>query len=160
MLLFDFLFGEGQAIGYIKKGLEQALRPAEIIESLSTAGLTIRPDLANRVIEYLGTTILPDIQYIKQLQQFAQPNLTRIPLALTKTLRNFTYEVSVQGIEKATREISTRTINISTNTILTKQQAVDIATELSTGETKSGGLESGAGKVTAIYQNPAGLVLP
>jgi hypothetical protein len=35
-----------------------------------------------------------------------------------------------------------------------------MATDLATGDTKSGGLESGAGKVVEVVQNPAGLVIP
>jgi hypothetical protein len=158
--LFNFLFNEGEALGFIKKGIAEGLGTEEILGALAKGGLSIRPELATNVIEYLGKTILPDLDYIKRLQYFAQPNLARIPIALTKTLRNFSYQVSVQGFTKATGELETHNISISTNTLLTKQQAIDMATELAVGESKSGGLESGAGVVTSITQNPAGLVLP
>lgn len=160
MALFDFLYGEGQALGYIKKGLDLGKTTSEIIESLNVAGQLIRPDLATKVIEYLGTTILPDVKYIKQLQNFAQPNITRIPIAATKLLRNFSYSLTAQGINKATGEIVSQNISISTNTLLSKQQAMDMAADLAIGETKSGGLESAAVSVNGITQNPAGLVAP
>lgn len=158
--LFDFLFGEGQALGYIKKGLAEGLGSEEIISALQAGGVSIRPELATNVIEYLGKTILPDLDYIKRLQYFATPNLARIPLSLTKTLRNFSYQVSVQGFNTSTGELQTKQISVSSNVLLTKQQALDIAGEFATSETPSGGLESAAATVTGITQNPAGLVQP
>jgi hypothetical protein len=160
MAVFDFLFGEGRALAFIVKGVEAGMKVAEIAEKLSLGGIITRLGTVEKVAGYLENVILPGKQYIKQLQLNNLPNLLRIPLALTSMKRNFAYEVNVTGFSASTGEIEARTIVVSTNELLTKQQAIDIADELSIGDTKSGGLTGGAGEVTSIMQNPAGLVEP
>ena len=160
MALFDFLFGEGQALAYIIEGVEKGLGLEEIKSALDLGGIFTRANIVEQVYGYLQNAVLPAKQYVKQLQLNNLPNIARIPLSLTPQIRNFAYTVLVQGISASTGEIIERQITISTNQLLTKQQAIDLADELSQGETKSGGLESGAGEVTSISQNSAGLVMP
>ena len=158
--LFDFLYGEGEALPYIIKGVANGLGLEEITTAIETGGLSIAHAKIGQVFNYLNTVIRPADEYIKFLQQFNYPNLARIPLSVTKLLRNFSYQGEMQGIDVSTGEIVTRNISISTNTLLTKQQAGDIMGQYATADTKSGGLGSAAIKVTSIRQNPAGLVMP
>jgi len=155
---FDFLYGEGQALAYIIEAVEKDLGLEETITAITTGGLSVSAEKITNVYNYLQNVVRPADEYVKYLQQFATPNLVRIPVAVTKLLRNFTYKGAAQGINSATGEIITKKMSISTNTLLTKQQAADIMSQYATGGDKSGGFESAAVTVTSIQQNPAGLV--
>jgi len=157
---FDFLYGEGQALAFIKQGFEKGLGVGEIKEFLETGGLKIGGEKVEKVFDYLSEVIKPSKEYIKGLPLNSTPNLTRIPLSLTKQLRNFSYQVEVQGFHRVTGKIITIPIWISSDQLLTKQQAIDQADELSTQVGDRYGLESGAGTVVGITQNVGGLVLP
>jgi len=157
---FGFLYGEGQALAYIIEAVGKGLGLEETISAISSGGLSIASSKVEQVYNYLQNVVRPADEYIKYLQQFNYPNITRIPVAATKLLRNFSYQGQVQGISKLTGEIETRYMSLSTNALLTKQQAADIMGERAEGETGSGGLESAAVDITGIRQNPGGLVMP
>jgi hypothetical protein len=160
MALFDFLYGEGEAVSFIKAFIAGGAEPPEILAALDNLGLTIRKELAQNVIDYLGKTILPDTQYIKQLQNYALPNITRIPVNVSRQARNFNYNVTFTGFKTGAQNISTSGVTVSTNVLLTKQQAMDIAASMVEGQFKSGDFETASPVSVTITQNPAGLVQP
>jgi hypothetical protein len=158
MALFDFLKGEGQAIVYIKSAIQHEIPVETLIETLQMKGLKIRESLTRQVYDYLGTTIRSDTQYIKFLQLNALPNVARIPVALTQTLRNYSYQGVAQGFLRGTNIIVSKPLSISTNVLLTKQEAADLIAEIATGPGADYDLESAVVDITGIFQNPMGLV--
>lgn len=156
--LFDFLYGEGQALAFISKGVALGQSLEEVSTELAKGGLLITAPKVEQVYNYLNNVVLPSQQYVKQLQLNAQPNLIRLPLSLTPTLRNFSYHLQLDGVDIHTGVQVTKYMTISTNTLLSKQQAIDIGGELATDDTESGGLVAANISVIHISQNSAGLV--
>lgn len=154
----DIIKGEGPAIAFIRSLVETAASANEILEKLSLEGIGIRRATGLGVIRYLRETAQPARKYISSLTLNALPNPLRLPKSLTTTLRNFTYVTQLEGFSSKTGQLEQRTINVSSNALLTKQQALDVAEQYATGSFQSGGLDSASGTVTDIFQNQAGLV--
>lgn len=156
----DLIAGEGETVMFIKSLVDTTLSAGSILSKLSDAGLGIRRQTGLQVINYLRNTVAPSRSYVSYLTLNSLPSISRIPASLTDQLRNFTYHVVLSGFSSLTGELVTSNVNIKTNNLLTKQQALDLAIAIGESDSKSGGLNGASGQVTGITQNSAGLVTP
>lgn len=156
----DLIKGEGLAVTFIRSLVNTTASAGSILRELSNAGIGIRRQTGLQVISYLRNTVAPATDYIKFVNLNSYPTISRLPQSLTKQLRNFAYNTVLTGINTLTGELSTRNITVSSNQLLTKQQALDTAAAMAESENQSGGLEGASGSVVSIFQNSAGLVAP
>jgi hypothetical protein len=157
--LFDFLYGEGQALAFIKQGIKESLGFPVILESLEKGGIFIREELAQKVFTHLTEAKRVDETYVKYLQQFATPDITRLPLAVTEQTRNFNYRIQYQGLN-AFGEFVNDEMVINSNVLLTKQQAEDMAADKIESMAEKYKVTSAAVKVVGITQRAGGLFPP
>jgi hypothetical protein len=156
--IIDFIKGEGAAIGFIKSALEAGKKATETLDALREAGLGIRAQTFYAAYNYLAGPVAEGKKYISNVTLNALPSIDRLPKSITTTLRNFTYSTLVRGFDANTGEIVEKNVNISTNTLLTKQQAIDAAVSLVEDNSGRYGLEGASASVTDVVQNSAGLV--
>lgn len=155
--MWDLLKGEGAAIPFIVRGVGEGMSSEDILNDLDQGGIFIRPEIAGKMIDYLQGAVLTGDAYTKQLQMNSLPNVLRLPLTLTDRVKNFFYFTQVEGFNRSTGALEKRDITIASDTLLTKQQALDKASEYAMGVEDSGGLTGAAGKVLSIKQNSAGI---
>lgn len=158
--ILDLIKGEGLAVMFIKGLAETALSSTEILSQLRANGLGIRTQTGYNVINYFRNTVQPAGQYTKYLNLNSYPTIARLPLSATSQLRNFSYWIKLTGFDKNSGELSSSNIRVSSNNLLTKQQALDIAVAQAAGGGSGNSLDGASGQVTDIYQNSSGLVSP
>lgn len=154
----DLIKGEGVAIGFIRSAFEQGLSASETLTALRESGKGLRTQTFYQIYNYYAEQTAPARSYFSNITLNAYPNINRIPESLTKQLRNFAYYTKVTGIDVNTGEIVTKDITVSTNELLTKQQAADLAVAISEKSGNRYGLEGASAKVTDVTKNQAGLV--
>jgi len=155
--VLGILKGSGSAIQLIKSLMTAGVPAEDVLSQVRAAGYDIIPSTANLAINYLKNAVLPANQLVASLDADVLPNLASIPLSLTKSLRNFSYLVKLTGNSMYGGQLEDRYISVSTNSLLTKEQAIDAAVSMSSQATKSGGLNNSTGEVQSISQNTAGL---
>lgn len=156
--ILDILKSENPAVQLIQSLVTSTLPASTILQQVRDNGLGIRTQTAYQVINYLRDVTIPSRSYISSVNLNAYPTISRLPLSLTKQLRNFAYEVKLTGFSNLSGQLQDKYITISTNQLLTKQQAIDAATGLAATTTQSGSLNGASGQVTGVTQNIAGLV--
>lgn len=153
----DIIKGEGPAIAFIRSAIETAKSATEILEDLSKSGIGIRRQTGLQVIKYLRDEVVPVRKYIDNLGLSKLPTIDRLPKSITTQLRNFAYHTVMEGFSTLTGEKTTRNITVSSNQLLTKEQALDYAVSIAESENQSGGLDGATGRVTDVFQNSGGL---
>lgn len=153
----DILPGEGWIIAFVKEAVAKGIGLEELQSTLAAAEKTVRLEAVTSAYNYLNTVVRPDLEYIKFLQQFAQPNLLRVPVNPVGQTRNFAYIIERQGINRLSGEIDTQMVQFEFNTLISKQEALDRSAEIQIPGAESDTLESYAATVTGIFQNPSGL---
>lgn len=146
-------------LGAIERGVKAGQSGESILNGLKEIGEGIRRTdffAAVNAVKGLETTSRP---YIKSLTLNATPNIARIPKSLTKMLTNFSYKVELTGFDPDTEELNTIFVNVISQKVLTKQQAIDQAVEYTESNPERYAIEGASGKVTDIFQNVAGLTL-
>lgn len=154
----DLIKGEGLAVQFIKSVINTDRSASSILQELSDNGIGIRRQTGLQVINYLRNTALPASNYIDNLTLNSLPSIQRLAKSTTKQLRNFAYKVQLTGFDKFSNQLTKRNVTVSTNQLLTKQQALDIATALGESESQSGGITGSSGQVIEVTQNSDGLV--
>jgi hypothetical protein len=147
-------------LAFVVEKLNEGLSGSAILRGLQEIGEGIRRQNFFQGLSYLAKEAVEPRKYISALTLNAYPTITRLPQSLSKQLRNFSYRTVVSGFDVMTGELKTLNISVSSNTLLTKQQALDIAGAMAEQQGGRYGLESAAGTVTDIFQNSGGLVTP
>lgn len=155
--ILNILKGSGSAIQLLKSLVKPGMTASDLLDQVNAAGYNLLPSTGNLVINYLTRAVIPANANLKDLQGNVLPNLASIPQGLTKSLRNFSYLVKVTGQSQFGGHFEDRYISISTNSLITKEQAIDAANSMAQENTKSGGINGASGEVQSISQNPAGL---
>jgi len=155
----DLIKGEGQVIGYIKEAIEAGKKATETLESLRASGLGIRSQTFYQVYNYFTGPVAEAKSYISNVNLNSLPSIARLPLSATKQLRNFSYHAQVEVVDSFTGEKSTKHLTVSTNNLLTKQQAIDeIANRVEGNEGGRYPYDFSGAQITDVFANSAGLV--
>lgn len=156
--LLDFVKGEGAAVSFIRGALEVGQSFTEALEAFRSAGGKIRTQTFNQVYNYFTGPVAQTRSYISYLGLNNLPTVNRLPKSLTNMTRNFLYEMKVEVINTETGEKSFKSYNVASDTLLSKQQAID---EISGRiEANPGGrypFEFSQAQVTNVFQNGAGI---
>lgn len=153
----DLIKGEGPAVTFIKSLVNTDRSAASILSALRDNGLGIRTQTGYQVINYLRDTFLPSQEYIKSTPADQILNIARIPKSVTKLLRNFSYQLSFTGISRLTGETLTNYLTVSSNQLLTKQQAIDAAYGMLSNAEFYEALDNGELNVDEVIQNNDGI---
>lgn len=156
--LLDFIKGEGAVVSFIRSAVETGKKATETLNAFREAAGKIRTEVFYKTFNYFAGPVAAARNYISNIGLNNLPNIERLPESLTKTLKNFSYELKVEVISNETGEAETRALNISSNTLLTKQQAIDeIAGVIEANPNGRYNYSFSAAKVTNVYKNVAGL---
>lgn len=158
--ILDLIKGEGQAINFIRSAASIGKGATETLAALREAGLGIRTQTFYEAFNYFLGPVDTGRKYISNVTLNAYPTIDRLPKSLTRTLRNFTYVTVVRGFDVNTGEVVEKNVTVSTNTLLTKQQAIDAAVGMVEGASERYGIEGAGAQVTDVFQNSGGLVTP
>lgn len=158
--ILSLLPGEWTAFSFISSLAKEDISSSEILARVAANGLTIRQNTGLNIINYLRNNTIPATKYLNSLNMNVLPSIARIPQSITTQLRNFAYTVSINGVSQFTGEQLEKFITVSTNSLLSKQQALDTALTMASNATQSGGLIPDSGSVVSIQQNSAGLIAP
>lgn len=156
--ILGILKGSGPALQLVRSLLKTGTPASDVLDQVRAAGYNVIPQTLNQAIDYLTQVVTPADLALSSLGDSVLPNLASIPLTLTKTLRNFSYRVKVTGRSQFTNQLQDQYISISTNSLLTKEQAVDAAQSMVLGSANYGGMLGASGEVESIAQNSSGLV--
>lgn len=156
--LLDLIKGEGAVVSFVRSAVETGKAALETLETLRNAGLKIRTQTFYQVYNYFTGPVTTARNYISNIGLNNLPNIARLPESITKLPKNFYYELKIEVVSGETGEKQNVNLNISSNTLLSKQQAIDeIADRI---DTNSGGRYpytfSGA-QVVNIFKNSAGI---
>lgn len=148
-------FKEGATL--LQEFLKQGIEYSEALSRINELGVSLIPEVSDKVFEYTVKSVIPQTKEILELPGHYLPNIASIPSSLTKLLRNFSYQVKLRGESQYGGQLEDRYISISSNKLLTKNEALEAAFGLAQENTKSGGINGATGEITSISQNAAGL---
>lgn len=154
----DLIDANGEVVMFIKSLINTPASAASILNSLRAGGLGIRTQTGYQLINYLRETLVPASSYIQTLGADKLPNVNKLATSVTNQLRNFAYVVKFTGKNTITGETTDNYITVSTNALLSKQQAIDTATAYAEGSGQSGNFEVDTAEVATVTVNRAGIV--
>lgn len=124
----------------IQKGVRAGLASRAIAGTLQKAGLGIRRSTLLKIMRKERSLVQHGLNMrFLPLKRF--PNPLKLPTALTKLRRAYSYTVKVFGTNMGTGEPRTQQVTVSSSKLLTRQQAEDIAMDYGRGQYDSGQME-------------------
>lgn len=156
--ILGILKGSGPAIQFIKSLMLSGVPADDVLAKVRASGYDIIPSTANLVINYLSRSVIPANLTLQNLPVDVLPTISSIPLSLTKTLRNFSYLVKVTGESAFGGPDIEQYVTVSTNSLLTQEQAIDVATGIVEGGSRYPSVNNASGEVQSISQNAGGLL--
>ena len=154
----SLLPGEGLAVRTIRTLISLNTPADQILTRVQNLGLAIRPNVGQQVLTYLSNNYALNKSYVNNLASDVFPDINRIGLSLGKQLKQFSYTVQVTGIDRYSNQPRTQHIQVISDQLLTKQQAIDTAVDMGLQDTTSGNLNEAEGEVTNITQSSTGSV--
>lgn len=116
----------GKIYPIVKRGVREGLSIERIGSAVRGGGYSIANDkLRSLVSRERG--IREYFNNLRNINLDKKPDITRIPEALDRIQRRYSYQLEVRGVNLRTGAIETRNITISTNDLLTRREAIDDA---------------------------------
>jgi len=159
-MAFDLGKLPGIVMGFIERGVKAGESAGATLAKLQEQGLGFRhTDFLTAFARVAGREQATQnyIQYIG-LNNF--PTIGRLPMSVTKTLRNFAYLISYDNPGALSEKDKILYVGVSSNTLLTKQQAIDAAQSRLESESSRTEGDIGTMRVDSITQNVGGLIYP
>ena len=148
----------GEAFTFLQEAYEAGKGFTESLNALRAGGLGIAEANARTIYDYLSGPLYESNKYISNLGLESLPTIGKLAPSITPTLRNFSYTVKFNGTTTATNERAEQYITVSTNTLLTKQEAIDTAAAYMSNADIYGLDELDEGEVVDVLQNSEGLL--
>jgi len=158
--IIDLIASDSPVIQFIKAIVGTPASARSILSQARAAGHSIANSTGLQVINYLRANPLTPLQYIQSLANDKLPNLQNIKPSLTNMLSNFYYEVLFTGTDATTGEPSKQYIGIRSNSLLTKQQAIDFAVNIMEDNPAGYSIIEYEPEVTDIKSNKDGITNP
>ena len=153
------MFPEGlEPLEFIKEAFELGKSATEALETISNAGMSVSSDMISQVYSYLSGPLNIGREYAQNLGLESIPVVNKLATSLTDLTRNFSYLIEFKSEPSDTGESESRYITVSTNTLLTKQEALDTAVSLAGKYPSTFTPTAEVGNVVDILQNSAGLL--
>jgi len=159
-MAFDLGKLPGIVMGFIERGVKAGESAGVTLGKLQEQGLGFRrQDFLTAFARVAGREQVTQnyIQYVG-LNNF--PTISRLPMSVTRTLRNFSYLLSYDNPNAISEKDKKLFVGISSNTLLTKQQAIDEAQSRLESESSRTEGDIGTMHVDSITQNVGGLIYP
>lgn len=156
----DLISSEAPIVSFIRGLINTPASARAILSQARSAGHSIGNATGLQVINYLRSEVQSPLSYVQNLANDKLPNLNNIGKSLTKQLRNFAYVVELNGVDALTGEGTTRHVTVSTNKLLTKQEAIDFAVNIVEDQPQGYNIVEFDSDVVNINQNAAGLIQP
>ena len=157
--LVDLLLAgvERAATPFIEALSASELSGNEILSTLKDYGIGIRRTNGLELIRQFRNinSVKP---YIDGLRLDRLPNPERLAESATNILRNYSYKVSLDGTHAVTGEKVTQYVTVSTNRLLNKQAAVDIATSMALEDPSLYPIDITHARITNVTKNPMGIL--
>jgi hypothetical protein len=151
--LLEFFGEEKSTVAYIQKGLELGLSANKIQEALGIAGLGIRRTKLLDIVRQI-TGIQSTRSYVKSLGNNYLPDPTRLKAAVLPISKNYSYLVEIRGIDNTTDEESIQHISIVTDSLISKQEAINTAYYYLDSQPDIYSLTPKSASVTSIVTRP------
>lgn len=150
----DLLSGAARlALPFVSQGVAAGLKSADIISALSSAGLTFRrTDMLSLIRTVAGTPA--QRSYTSSLRGGFLPNPARFQEAATFTQGRYSYLVRLTGTHPLTGETTSRYISITSNSVITKNDAVQSAMEATMESPTLYSIYPEQGAVETIVRSP------
>jgi hypothetical protein len=132
---------------------ETDLSASAIIARLQGTEAAIRRQTGFQAINALRG-VISTRPYINSVTLNARPNPNRIPFALTTQKRAYSYRLELSVINEDTGETEIVTRNLSSSTLLTKQEAIDSIMDAFAETNSTSGVEFDSARVIQITQTP------
>lgn len=117
-----------QAVPFLDSLAEKGLPANEMLRQASALGYKIQRTAGLAYIRQ-AKKIISTRPYVSSLKKSSLPNPDRIPFAKYQTRRAYSYNVPYSTVDNETGEIKYTAVTVSTDNIISKQQAQDIASQ-------------------------------
>lgn len=124
----------------IQAGVRQGLASRAVATALQEAGLGIRRAVLLDIMRRERTIVRHGLN-MRFLPFNRAPNPLRLPTALTKLRRTYSYIVEAFGTDLGTGQLRKQTITIASSKLLTRGDAEALAEQYAQGQFDSGQLE-------------------
>jgi hypothetical protein len=115
-----------RALPFIESGVSRGLSTTQIQTELSAGGIGVRrTDLLEAVRAVRGAELAAD--RLKSVRSDYRPDPSRLPQAVTRQLREYSFRVRVQGYNPETGNPESRYFNVSTNELMTREDIESVA---------------------------------
>ena len=122
-----------RALPFIEHGVAQGISTTALQQSLSSAGIGVRrQDLLDAIRAVKGAEAAADV--LKSIRSDFRPNPDRLPFAVTRQLREFSFRVRVTGYDVNAGAETNRYFNISTDTNMSRDEIEEVALGYSADE--------------------------
>lgn len=138
-LLSSLSAGARTAWPIIQRGVREGLSTRAIGRSLSAGGMGIRTQTLHRLAT-AERTIWQHGQSLKFLTKSSLPNVGRLPVALSKIRRQFSYTVELRGRSPLTGQSLLQHVTIATDQNMTREALESLASEMGVEGKKRYGL--------------------
>jgi hypothetical protein len=128
------------AFPLIKSGVARGMTGRAIERGLKTVGLGIRRENLTRIINALKGVERAG-KGLRFLGLSRLPNIAKLPPAITRIRRRFSFIVQVTGRLLDTGEQIIQNITVASNTVFSRRELERMAQDAVTGETERYGLE-------------------
>lgn len=126
-MLFDLGKIPEAVVAAIKSGISAGETGASILKTLQDSGAGLRSQTFYSAFNYIQGQLLGPERYVQSLKPSSKPIIGLLPKSLTSQLRNLSYRVSFNQSMTNDKGQPTEFITISTNELLTPQEAIDAA---------------------------------
>lgn len=135
----------------LKKLSETELSANAIINTLKGTGAAVNRQNGLAAIRELRG-VIDTRPYVKSVNYNAQLNPDRLPYALTRQLRQYSYRAELTVLDQDTGETHIVVRNLSSTELLTKQQALDALEDMIFADTSTSGVEYIDAAITEVTQ--------
>lgn len=153
-IVFDLLSAsERTALPFLRELAETDLSANAILSRLKENGLGIRRSNGLSIISQLRN-VISTRPYVANVGVNKQLTIDNLPTALTDIRRNFSYEIRIDGRLDATGEKASTYVTVTSDELLTKQEALDIAADYSDTDGTVYGISYDTATVTQVLVKP------
>jgi hypothetical protein len=134
--LFDLLPTEQKIIGIVRESVALDVAIEDILTKVAESVTTVPTEKIQRIVDYFTTTVPQANQYLLSLPRTALPDPNQLAPNLTTQRRNFSYVVQVNGYIPGTSIPTKQFVTVSTNSLLSRQQAAQLGFSRTTVQSK------------------------
>lgn len=140
------------AYPFIQRGVREGLSSRALERVIRAAGLAIRrQDLLTAM--RLESGVQTQGSELRFLNQDHRPNPARLPIALTKIRRQYSFIVEVSGVNVSTGELTRRNVTVTSDSLLTRREIEAAAVDAVDSQGTRYGMRESSGTLTSGMQS-------